>query len=94
MDFNSITTPSELIEQNNQITEDGKRGIKLLEDVLEEGPRYGLCTAKILIEKLITMHEINLEEESEAGKLEEVKVWTTDLVKLQMISDILDDVEL
>jgi hypothetical protein len=40
------------------------------------------------------MHEINLEEESVAGKLEEVKVWTTDLVKLQMISDILDDVEL
>ena len=74
MDFNSITTPSDLVDQNSQITEDGKRGIKLLEDVLEEGPRYGLCTAKILVEKLI-------------------KIWQADLVKLQMVSDILDDIE-
>ena len=97
MDFSSITTPAQLVEQNNtpvsEITEDGKRCIKLLEDVLEEGPKYGLCTTKILIEKLITMHEVNLEEVSEAGKIEEAMVWQTDLVKLQMVSDILENIE-
>jgi len=97
MDFSSITTPAELVEQNNtpvsEMTENGERCIKLLEDVLSEGPKVGLCMTKIIIEKLITMHEINLEEVSEAGKIEEAMVWTTDLVKLQMIADTLEDIE-
>jgi len=97
MDFSSITTPAELVEQNNtpvsEMTENGERCIKLLEDVLDEGPKVGLCMTKIIIEKLITMHEINLEEVSEAGKIEEAMVWTTDLVKLQMIADTLEDIE-
>ena len=97
MDFNSITTPAELVEQNNtpvsEMTENGERCIKLLDDVLSEGPAVGLCMTKIIIEKLITMHEVNLEEVSEAGKIEEAMIWTTDLVKLQMIADTLEDIE-
>ena len=95
MDFSSITTPAELVEQNStpEMTEDGERCIKLLDDVLSEGPKVGLCMTKIIIEKLITMHEVNLEEVSEAGKIEEAMVWTTDLVKLQMIADTLQDIE-
>jgi len=96
MDFNSITTPAELIEQNNtperpEMTDDGERCIKLLDDVLSEGPKVGLCMTKIIIEKLITMHQVNVDDRE--GK-EEIIAWQTDLTKLQMVSDLLDDVEL
>ena len=96
MDFNSITTPAELVEQNKQpkFTEDGERCIQLLEDVLEEGPKVGLCMVKILIEKLVDMHSVNVEDRSESDKMEEALLWQTDLVKLQMVSDLLEDVEL
>ena len=97
MDFNSITTPAELVEQNNtpvsEMTEDGERCIKLLDDVLEEGPKVGLCMVKILIEKLVDMHQVNVEDRTESGNMEEALLWQTDLVKLQIISDMLEDIE-
>ena len=97
MDFSSITTPAELVEQNNtpmsEITEDGERRIKLMDSVLEEGPSVGLCMAKILFENLVDMHQVNVEDRSERGLDDEALVWQTDLVKLQMISNILEDIE-
>ena len=98
MDFNSITTPAELVEQNStpvrEMTEDGERCIQLLENVLDEGPKVGLCMVKILIEKLVDMHQVNVEDRSGDNKMEEALLWNTDLVKLQMVSDLLEDVEL
>ena len=98
MDFSSITTPAELVEQNNtpvsEMTEDGERCIKLLEDVVEEGPKVGLCMVKILIEKLVDMHAVNVEDRSGDNKMEEALLWQNDLTKLQIISDMLEDIEL
>ena len=96
MDFSSISTPAELVEQNNtpKMTEDGERCIKLLDDVLEEGPKVGLAMTKIIIEKLVDMHQVNVEDRTESGNMEEALLWNTDLVKLQMISDLLEDVVL
>ena len=96
MDFSSITTPAELLEQNQKesvITEDGERRIKLMDSVLEEGPSVGLCMVKILIEKLVDMHQVNVEDRTERDLNDEALVWQTDLVKLQMISELLDQVE-
>ena len=98
MDFSSITTPAELVEQNNtpvrEMTEDGERCIKLLDDVLSEGPAVGLCMTKIIIEKLVDMHQVNVEDRTESGNMEEALLWQTDLVKLQMVNTLLEDVEL
>jgi len=96
MDFSSITTPAQLVEQNQQepeMTEDGERRIKLMDSLLEEGPTVGLCMVKILIEKLVDMHQVNVEDRSERDMNDEALVWQTDLVKLQMVSDILENIE-
>ncbi len=98
MDFNSITTPAELVEQNNtpvsEITEDSERCIKLLDDVLSEGPKVGLCMVKILVEKLVDMHSVNVEDRAESDMMEEALLWQADLVKLQMVNTLLEEVEL
>ena len=98
MDFSSIITPSDLVEQNNtpvsEMTEDGERCIKLLEDVLQEGPEVGLALTKIIIEKLVTMHQENVEHRQESGDMEEALLWNTDLTKLKMVSELLHYVEL
>ena len=97
MDFSSIITPSDLVEQNNtpvsEMTEDGERCIKLLDSVLDEGPAVGLAMTKILIEKLVDMHQVNVEDRTESD-IEDALLWQTDLVKLQMINDLLEDVVL
>lgn len=95
MDFSSITTPAELVEQNNtpKMTEDGERCIKLLDDVLSEGPQVGLAMTKIIIEKLVDMHQVNVEDRTESD-IEDALLWQNDLTKLQMISDLLEDVVL
>ena len=96
MDFSSITTPAELVEQNNtperrEMTEDGERCIKLLEDVLQEGPEVGLALTKIIIEKLVDMHQVNVDDREDKN---EVIAWQNDLTKLQIISNMLEDIEL
>ena len=95
MDFSSITTPAELVEQNStpvsEMTEDGERCIQLLESVLDEGPKVGLCMVKILIEKLVDMHSVNVDDREDK---DEIIAWQNDLTKLQIISDMLEDIEL
>ena len=95
MDFSSITTPAELVKQNNipETTEDGARCIKLLDDVLSEGPQVGLAMTKILIEKLVAMHEETVDYRVATSDVDEALLWQADLVKLQMINDLLEDVE-
>jgi hypothetical protein len=96
MDLNSITTPAELVEQNKtpEFNEDQERCIKLLDDVLEEGPKVGLVLTKIIIEKLVDMHSVNVEDRVGDNKIEEALLWQSDLVKLQMIHEALKTVEL
>ena len=93
MDFNSITTPAELVEQNKtpEFNEDQERCIKLLDDVLSEGPKVGLVLTKIIIENLVDMHQVNVDDREDKN---EVIAWQTDLIKLQMVNELLKDVEL
>ena len=51
MDFNTIETPSQLVEQNNQSNSEAARVCDLVDSLIAEGPRDGLATVKIIIEK-------------------------------------------
>ena len=92
MDFNTIETPSQLVEQNNQSNSEEDRVVDLIDSLLAEGPKVGLATAKIIIEKLVDMHESALAENIEDGNMEMALLWQEDLVKLQTVTNLMEDV--
>ena len=94
MDFNTIETPAQLVEQNNQSNSEEDRVVDLIDSLIDEGPKVGLATAKIIIEKLVIMHEVAVAENIEDNNIEVALIWKEDLVKLQAVTTLLDEVVL
>ena len=92
MNLESINTPADLVEQNNQNTdvEEAKRLAELFESVLAEGPSYGLVVVKSVLDRLISYHEAGLEE---TDTPEGTEIWTRDLTKLQIARATVDEVD-
>ncbi len=94
MDFNTIETPSQLVEQNNQpeFNENEQRCVDIVEALIAEGPKVGLATVKILLEKLEDMHQAGVDDRTEEGNMEGALMWQKDLIKLQTVNHLLEDV--
>lgn len=89
MDLNTINTPAELIQQNNEPT-----AVSLIDSLLDQGPSVGLETVKIILEKLEDLHDSICQKKSDEGETEDALIWQRDLILIQMARQYLSDVEM
>lgn len=85
MDFNSVNTPSDLLELNNQPTEDQNQTNPEVQDAYD-----ALCTLdadtvvevlKLTVEQLAVWHQSKARD---AGSPEEAKAWAVDEGRLHV----------
>ena len=94
MNLDSVNTPADLEKENNKLSEEQQTRLRLLSEVIEQGPTVGLNLVKVVIEKLVTYHQEGLKEKVKEEDLEQILYWTTDLNTLQTVSTLLEKVEL
>ena len=94
MNLDQVNTPSDLLDENNKLSEEQQTRLRLLSEVIDQGPTVGLNMVKVLIEKLISFHQDGLKTKIEKEELEQILYWTTDLTILQQVSTMLEKVEM
>ena len=94
MNLDQINTPSDLLKENNKLSDEKQKRLELLKEVIDQGPTVGLNLVKIVIEKLISFHQDGLKTKIEEENIEQILYWTTDLNHLQQVSNLLEKVEM
>ena len=94
MNLDQVNTPSDLMEENNKLSEEQQTRLRLLSEVIDQGPTVGLNMVKVIVEKLISFHQDGLKTKIEEENIEQILYWTTDLNTLQTVSNLLEKVEM
>ena len=90
LNLSQVTTPAELLEQNNTATEPNTSQLDALVEDLELEETYTL--ALTLVQRLGTYHQSVIEDLKEQNEIDRLIVWSADEQKLHTCFDLLHEV--
>ena len=90
MNLSQVTTPAELVEQNNTAVEPNTSQLDALVEQLDLTETYTLVLS--LVQRLGSFHQSVIDDLKNDGELDRLVVWAQDEQKLHTCHDLLSEV--